>query len=130
MKEPSERKPDTRKQLGAQGEALASAYLENRGLRILARNWRCRSGEVDLIAEEGDTLIFIEVRTRRLTGRFGLPEESVDSRKQRQVREVAQYYRMMTNSHNRKCRFDVVAVKLLSQDPSLNPDIRHIPNAF
>lgn len=122
---------DSRKELGRWGEELAADYLVRRGCRILERNWRARSGEIDLIAEEGETLVFVEVRTRRPTGRFGTAEESVDARKQRQVRETAQLYLHTTRQHERRCRFDVIAVTAASVGGGGDqPGLRHIPNAF
>lgn len=119
---------DHRLALGRWGEEQAAAYLADSGFMVLERNWRARSGEIDVIAGDGDTLVFVEVRTRRSTGRFGTAEESVDSRKIRQVRETAQLYLHMVKLHGRKCRFDVIAVT--GSPEAGKPAIRHIPNAF
>jgi putative endonuclease len=118
----------TRKQLGALGESASADYLQQNGLSILERNWRCRSGEIDLIADEGDHLVFIEVRTRSSEARFGTPKESVDARKQRQVAETAQYYLLQKRQHDRQVRFDVISVMT---DPSGNvQSLEHIRIAF
>lgn len=126
----STRRPlDGRKALGQWGEELAADYLVSQGCKIVERNWRSRAGEIDIIAEAEGVLIFVEVRTRRTTARFGTPAESVDARKQRQVREIAQLYLHMTRKHEVRCRFDVVAITS-PQQPGGSPDIHHIPNAF
>jgi putative endonuclease len=121
--------PDRRRQTGRIGEDAAATFLERRGYRIVARNWRCRSGELDIVAEQGDALVFVEVRTRRPTGTFGTAKESVDYRKQRQVREVAQVYLGQTKRYEAKLRFDVIAVEL-SAEAEADPAIEHIEHAF
>jgi putative endonuclease len=120
---------DSRKELGRWGEEQAAQFLAGQGCRILERNWRARSGEIDMIAEDGECLVFIEVRTRRPSGRFGTAEESVDARKQRQVRATAQLYLHTTKQHNKSCRFDVIAITTAGKS-SEEPRLRHIPNAF
>jgi putative endonuclease len=118
----------TRKQLGAYGEQLAEKELAGRGYRIAERNWRCRTGEIDRIAWDGDVLVFVEVRTRRYTGTFGTPEESVDSRKQRQVRETAQVYLHMCRLHDAWVRFDLISVYLDAAGEFLK--LNYLENAF
>ena len=112
---PAER--ESRKRLGAQGEALVKAHLERRGWRVLATNYRCAAGEMDLIAEEttpdGSALAFIEVKTRR--GRaHGAPAEAVDARKQRKLAAVAQHYLAERNAGGPEpyCRFDIAEVRI------------------
>lgn len=119
---------DSRRALGQWGEEQAADYLSNLGVRILERNWRARSGEIDMIGEMDGRLIFVEVRTRRPSGRFGTAAESVDARKQKQVRETALVYLHATRQMTRSCRFDVVAVTAGSIHAKA--DITHIPNAF
>jgi putative endonuclease len=124
---------DRRRQTGAIGEAAAADLLRSKGYRIVARNWRCRSGELDIVAETDDILVFVEVRTRRPTGSFGTAKEAVDARKMRQVRDTAQFYLYATKSSPARTRFDVIAVELLS--PSSNNGcatctLEHIENAF
>ena len=80
-----------RARLGAQGESIAAAHLEASGLKITARNFRTRYGEIDLIAEDGDTLVFVEVKTRR-GGTFGTPEEAVTARKRQHLAMAAAIY--------------------------------------
>lgn len=98
---------DPRKPFGARCEAIAADYLTRRGLRIRHRNWRCKLGEVDLIAEHGDTIVFVEVKARR-SSRFGGGAEAVGPRKQARMMAIAHLYMMKTP--NRPCRFDVVSV--------------------
>lgn len=120
---------DGRKSLGAYGERLAAELLQDKGYRILHTNWRCRTGELDLIAEDGSTLVFVEVRTRRATGRFGTPEESVNARKQQQIRETAQMYLYWRQAaYERKLRFDVVAVHLDIEGVPVR--VEHLEEAF
>ncbi|CAG7623401.1 YraN family protein [Paenibacillus allorhizosphaerae] len=117
----------TKKQLGALGESSAANYLQQHGLKVLERNWRCRSGEIDLVAADGELLVFVEVRTRSSSG-FGTPAESIDFRKQRQVIETAQVYLMHKKEYERQIRFDVVSVMA---DPMGNVrSIEHIRGAF
>lgn len=122
------READQRKALGKWGEDQAAAYLSGLGVRILARNWRTRSGEIDIIGEADGRLIFVEVRTRHPSGRFGTAAESVDARKQKQVRDTALVYLHATRQLARPCRFDVVAVTAGSIQAEA--DIMHLPNAF
>jgi putative endonuclease len=109
--ERAQKKPTaTRQVLGRLGERLATHALERRGYRIVERNFRCRSGEIDLVAEEGQDLVFIEVKTRRGTS-CGLPEEAVDGRKARKLREVAGCYLELHDLPECSWRIDVVAVQ-------------------
>lgn len=117
--------------VGKLGEEAARDYLEALGWRILDANWRCRSGELDMVAElpEGEeALVFIEVRTRREGGRFGTAAESVDYRKQLKLRRMAQMYMYSKRMQERKVRFDVITVML---DKTLQvQNIRHYEGAF
>ncbi|MTE12932.1 YraN family protein [Nocardia aurantiaca] len=112
--------------LGAQGEELAARYLSEAGMQILARNWRCRFGELDVIAREGEVTAFIEVKTRRnLT--CGPPEEAVTYLKQRRIRELAARWLREQDGSYQRIRFDVIAVLLR---PGHAPDIRHLKAVF
>ncbi|HEX7736638.1 MAG TPA: YraN family protein [Ktedonobacteraceae bacterium] len=102
-----------RQSLGQLGERLAAARLEERGYRILERNFRCQAGELDLVAEDGEDLVFVEVKTRRGTTR-GLPEEAVGYRKARKLQEVAFFYLDQHNLPDCSWRIDVVAVQFSS----------------
>jgi putative endonuclease len=121
-------KPDTRKLVGTFGEELAVQHLLAAGHRILERNWRCASGEIDIISEYEDTLIFTEVRTRRLTGTFGTAAESIQARKQRKVRDIATVYVHRHFSRLPRIRFDAIAVQL-NEDGTLH-SLQHFANAF
>ena len=100
-----------KKELGAKGEEVAVNYLKSRGYRIVERNYRIRFGEIDIIAEQGDDLVFIEVKTRSGT-LFGSPFESVTKQKQKQLSKVALEYISKQGFHNRPARFDVVGIEL------------------
>ena len=101
---------DARKGLGALGERLAAEKLEREGLTIVARNWRCPVGEIDIVAQEGDVVAVVEVKTRR--GRAaGLPEEGVNEAKQRKLCALAQAYIEATGWEG-YIRIDVVGVEL------------------
>jgi putative endonuclease len=93
------------------GERLAAEKLLSMGYDILERNFRCRYGEIDLVAEHAQELVFVEVKTRRGTA-YGLPEEAVNLRKQRKIVEVAHYYIDLHACSERSWRVDVVAVQL------------------
>ncbi|HET7452837.1 MAG TPA: YraN family protein [Thermoanaerobaculia bacterium] len=94
---------------GARGEDLAVAALRESGYRILERNFRTPVGEIDVIAEEGDTLCFVEVKWRRGTG-TGHPAEAVTVEKQRRIARAAEWYLARRRGPARPCRFDVVAM--------------------
>ncbi len=101
--------PDVRQILGAEGERAAEQLLRGRRYVILERNYRCPAGEVDLVALDGETVVFVEVKTRRGVG-FGSPFEAVDARKQRQVSRAAQHFLAQHRLQDRAARFDVVGV--------------------
>lgn len=107
---------DARVSLGRQGEAIAAQYLADRRYEIIARNWRTRSGELDIVARDGEWLVFVEVRTRRAGRRgaaptAGLPEESVTPRKQLQLSALADEYLFQLPWDGPK-RIDVIALEL------------------
>lgn len=115
MRRPS--RPESRHALGARGERLAEAHLRGLGFRILARNLHLRSGELDLVALDGDALVFVEVRTRRGSG-FGSAEASVDARKRaRIVRAARRALAERRWPRHRRLRFDVVAIDA-SREPA------------
>ena len=103
-----------RRELGRRGEDLAAKRLQAEGYRILARNYRCVAGEVDLVAEDGDWLVFVEVRTRH-GDRWGTPEESVTKAKQARLIQVAENYVAEQEAWDMAWRIDVVAVDLDSR---------------
>jgi len=94
---------------GKNGEELAVQYLEKQGYAIVERNYRVRAGEIDIIARDGEFLVFVEVKTRR-SNRFGSPFEAVDFRKQQQIIRVARMYLARHGGENYAVRFDVAAV--------------------
>jgi putative endonuclease len=112
--------------LGRRGEEAAADYLIARGFRILERRFRTRAGEIDLVAEEGETLVFIEVKTRTSLS-CGLPAEAVDRRKRARLARAASIYLMRHPGTERPCRFDVVE---LVTPPGREPRIRLIRDAF
>lgn len=112
---------------GTWGESLVADYLRRRGCRLEAHSYRCRFGEIDLIAWDGDTLCFVEVKTRTNT-RMGLPREYVTARKQARLRKTALFY---LSSHDLDCstRFDVAEVyAAVPGDPEAR--IEYLENAF
>ena len=104
--------------LGKQGEDLACRHLERLGYKILARNYRGRCGEIDIVAEERGTLVFVEVKTRSGSG-FGSPLEAVNAHKQHQLGRVALEYLAENDCHSQPARFDVVGVLFESDSPVL-----------
>lgn len=98
---------------GAEAEARAAEYLVRQGLKVIGRNFRCRLGEIDLIARDGETLVFVEVRSRRNAG-YGGALASVDGRKQQRLIAAAQYY-LARQAYLPPCRFDVVALEGAAQ---------------
>jgi putative endonuclease len=115
----------SRSRLGALGEQAAVDLLRAGGYRIVGRNHRCPRGEIDVIAEKGDLLVFVEVRTRG-TSAFGGPEETVNARKQRRVIAAARDFLARRRGPPRATRFDVIAVV----DAPGGPALTHFPDAF
>jgi putative endonuclease len=106
------RRPRTpQARLGASGERLAAHLLETQGYRLVANNWRCIYGELDLIAEDGPELVFVEVKTRR-GSRLGSPEEAITAAKRQRLILAAQSYLAESGAEQRPYRFDVVAIEL------------------
>ncbi len=114
-----------RSRLGKAGEDAAARLLEEKGMEIVARNHRCRFGEVDLVADDGEVLAFVEVRTRS-SALFGGPAVSVDVRKQRRFVLAARDFLARRRGPERAIRFDVVAVV----DGPDGPTLLHLPAAF
>ena len=85
--------------------------MREQGYRLVAKDWRSRLGQIDIVAEDGDTLVLVEVKARRGTS-FGLPEESVDVRKRRKLRTLLEVYRAQTHRQKQPCRIDVVGLLL------------------
>ena len=102
---------DGRRRLGAFGERLATAHLEAKGYRIRARNYRCREGEIDIVAQDGETLVFVEVRTRRGDA-LGGPAESITATKEARLVTAATSYVQALPQPPADQRIDVVAIQL------------------
>ncbi|WP_158888968.1 YraN family protein [Amycolatopsis anabasis] len=112
--------------LGRVGEHFAARHLESLGLVILSKNWRCREGELDLVATDGTTLVVCEVKTRSVPG-FGDPAEAVTEAKSARIRRVAGQWLRSFHVGWCRIRFDVIAV---SMPPGSPARLRHIPGAF
>ncbi|QIB69972.1 YraN family protein [Aminipila butyrica] len=111
--------------LGAQGEEIAANYLKNKGYHVLERNFRCRMGEIDIIACTGRILVFVEVKTRS-SQTYGLPCEAVTKTKQLHIRRVAGFYLLKNNMSHIDQRIDVVEILYQGEKAY----IRHTENAF
>lgn len=123
----NEGKPN-RREKGAAAEQAACDYLASGGYRIKDRNWRCRSGELDIIAELGTLLVIVEVRSRSHSSRYGTAVEAVDFRKIRQVRNTALAYLHYRQQGDRELRFDVIAIELGADLSVIS--LQHIESAF
>lgn len=110
---------------GAEAERLAAEFLSSKGMKILQRNYRYERGEIDIVAEDGDELVFVEVKWRRNSS-FGEPEDAVTPEKQEQIMKVAEGYLFEHGAEDRPCRFDVITVS----DKSGNRVLTHYVNAF
>lgn len=117
---------DIRKQLGNDSEDFALQYLLERGYRLMQRNFQCKSGEIDLIMQKEDILVFVEVRSRS-NEQYGMPAETVNRKKQDKIRKTANYY-LYRNRFLEKyyCRFDVISI--VWKDGTAQ--IEWIPDAF
>lgn len=102
---------EARRRLGARGERAACAYLEQQGYRILETNHRIPAGEIDIVAREGDCLVFVEVRTRRGNA-YGTPEESITPAKRAKLIELAQSYVQTHEDSPELWRIDVVGIEI------------------
>ena len=111
---------NTRKS-GIEGEIIAVEYLKKQGYRILERNFNTKVGEIDIIAGDKDTIVFVEVKARENTN-FGQPIESITPQKVHHIIRAAQWYLSAKRKHNCPCRFDVVEI--------LRGEVTHIKNAF
>lgn len=115
-----------RRLYGQRGEQIAVHYLRAQGYRIEQQNYRCRVGEIDIIAWDGPILVFIEVKTKGQTA-FGAPQAMVDRRKQKTITRVAMVYVQQHQLRDTVLRFDVVAITF---PPDGAPDVTHVPAAF
>ena len=117
---------DPRKLFGQEGESAAEQYLRHKGYRVVARNLRSSVGELDLVVEDGQVLVFVEVKSRR-TGAFGGAIHAIHRRKQAKLIQLAAQYLARHHMKDRLCRFDVV---LLQGSDTIATRIEHIQNAF
>jgi len=116
---------DGRGEIGRRGEVLAAELLRAKGLTIVERNFRCRAGEIDLVALDGPTLVFVEVRSRR-GDRAGTPLESVDPRKRARVTRVARHFLAARGLADQDVRFDVIGIRFDHEPPA----VEHLCAAF
>jgi putative endonuclease len=113
------------KPLGKKGEDLAASYFRDRGWEILERNYRSRRGEIDLVCQDRDTIVFVEVKARTSAG-FARPDESVTHRKQAKLRRLVEEYLVTHRLESSDVRFDVLGVTLGSR----RPQFEHIVGAL
>ncbi|MGI6046322.1 MAG: YraN family protein [Eggerthellaceae bacterium] len=112
--------------LGQRGEEAAVRFLQRRGYEILERNWKCRAGEADIIAKDGTSLVFVEVKTRSNID-YGLPSEAVDDKKRSKYERIAMHFLKNFDEVDIPVRFDVISLVVVAKDRAL---IRHHINAF
>lgn len=117
---------DQKRRLGRRGEKLARRYLKKQGYRFIAGNYATRQGEIDLIMQDAETIVFVEVKTRQSED-FAHGEQSVNFPKQKHLSAAARHFIHMNRLYDHPCRFDVVAVAIPDKG---KPVIRHWPNAF
>ncbi|MCL2826508.1 MAG: YraN family protein [Eggerthellaceae bacterium] len=139
-KPPKKRKPSAKREVGegkgrgghhnqevgTKGEEAAVSFLKSRGYCIRDRNWKCLGGEVDIVAEDEEALVFIEVKTRE-SCEYGFPEEAVDLKKRKRYEKIAGFY-LQDHEVDDKCvRFDVVSILVVAPQRAF---LRHHKNAF
>lgn len=112
--------------VGAYGERVAVGYLERQGMTLIARNWRCSSGEIDAVLRDGDAIVFAEVKTRRGSA-FGTPAEAIGWAKQARLRKLAAIWLAQTQRRTPEIRFDIVSVR---PNHSGAADVEHVRGAF
>ncbi len=111
---------------GKKNESFAAGHLSRLGYEILELNFRTKLGEIDIIAKDGDTIVFVEVKSRS-SYNYGSPKQAVTAKKQKKISMVALYYLKTANQLNAKARFDVVSIMKKKDD---EPEIEIIKNAF
>lgn len=116
-----------RQKLGRYGEMLACEFLMRRGYKIIDKNYRTRGGEIDIIAKEGEVLVFVEVKTRT-NNKFGAPEEAIDFYKQNKLAKTAEYYLVYHNVPETDYRIDAIAIEIDLRDKKAK--IRHKKDIF
>lgn len=114
-----------RNDIGKLGEEIAVKFLSGKGYKILERNFRYGHGEIDIIAMDGEVLVFVEVRTK-FSDKFGMPEDSVTLRKRKQLKKIASAFLETHDVNFSECRFDFIGIMFKNRKPQIN----HIENAF
>jgi putative endonuclease len=114
------------KRLGERGEDAAVAFLERAGLTIVERNWRCQTGEIDIVALDGTVLVLCEVKTRRTVAK-GTPADAITPAKQRRYARLAAAYLQASSLEDVSVRFDVITLLVIAEDRAL---LRHYRAAF
>ncbi|HRX84966.1 MAG TPA: YraN family protein [Phycisphaerae bacterium] len=112
--------------LGPSGEQIGARYLRRQGYRIIKRNYRCTAGEIDIVAGDRDTLVFVEVKTRR-SDEAADPEAAVNHHKRVQITRAARFFIAESRAERVPCRFDVLAIVLPADG---RPEVTHFINAF
>lgn len=126
MSEEQNNKKSNSKGFGKKGEDIAEELLRSKGYQILKRNFRFGKGEIDIIAKDGDCLVFVEVKSRKNYD-FGEPEYSITKSKQKQLKRIAEGYFYVNGINEQLCRFDVITIVGEKEDEL---KINHIENAF
>jgi putative endonuclease len=116
-----------RQSLGRRGEDIAAHFLQKEGYEIVTRNWHCREGEIDIVAQRESEFVFVEVRTRR-SDRFGTPEESITTAKQTRFVSACHAYLMATEQEDIPWHIDVIAI-VMGKDGQVTR-LNHIDHAF
>ncbi len=114
-----------KRKLGIWGEGIAACYLQDKGYKILDRNYYTRNGELDIICEKDGKLVFVEVKTRKST-KFGSPEEAITRKKINHLRQAALIYLKAVERPYQEIRFDVIAILIDGNEKTIN----HIEQAF
>jgi putative endonuclease len=115
-----------RRRLGERGENAAADFLERNGMRVVERNWRCPAGEIDIVALDEDSVVLVEVKTRR-TVKKGTPEEAITPAKRRRYAKLASAYLQSAGLSGTALRFDVITLLVLAENRAL---LRHHRAAF
>lgn len=109
---------------GKRSEIIATNYLKEKGYKILESNYKNKVGEIDIIAQDGEYIVFVEVKARASEA-FGNPFEAINERKQYKIHQVASLYLVQKRKYGKPCRFDAISILGIE-----NPEIRHIIDAF
>ena len=113
-----------KKNLGKLGEQLAKKLLQNKGYKFIIENFHCRFGEIDLIFQDKETLVFVEVKTR-WSNKFGIPEEAITPRKIKSIVKTGEYFKTLHSQLSKSLRIDAVAIELTPDNFKLK-SVRHI----